>query len=33
MNGVIAPPGEDFINERVTAGARAKTNKLESDQI
>ncbi|KAJ7302613.1 hypothetical protein DFH08DRAFT_826496 [Mycena albidolilacea] len=31
MNGVIAPPDEDFVNERATAGARAKTNKLESD--
>ncbi|KAJ7809275.1 hypothetical protein B0H14DRAFT_2608170 [Mycena olivaceomarginata] len=31
MNGVIAPPDEDFVNERVTAGARAKTSKLESD--
>jgi hypothetical protein len=31
MNGVIAPPDDDFVNELATAGARAKTNKLESD--
>ncbi|KAJ7785506.1 hypothetical protein B0H14DRAFT_2630491 [Mycena olivaceomarginata] len=31
MNGVIALADKDFVNERVTAGARAKTSKLESD--
>jgi hypothetical protein len=31
MNGAIALPDKDFVNERVTAGARAKTSKLESD--